>query len=77
MQKLISKRSWNKVGDVAHKLKPSITFMGIESLKPVVKKIEDYGRENYKTDEIPSLVNVLSGQCQSAFKELKQALNNL
>lgn len=77
IKKLINKSDWSKVGDVAHKLKPSITFMGIESLKPVVKKIEDYGRENYKTDEIPALVNILSNQCETAFSELRQALKNL
>ncbi|MBL6449987.1 response regulator [Fulvivirga sp. 29W222] len=77
MQKQVTKMEWRKVGDVAHKLKPSITFMGIESLKPVVKKIEDYGKESYKTDEIPSLVDILSQKCQIAYMELRYTLENL
>lgn len=74
MQKLINKTAWPKVADIAHKLKPSITFMGIESLKTVVKQIEDFGKEDYNTDQIPELVNDLSAKCQLAYKELQHFL---
>lgn len=74
MQKWINKADWKKIANLAHKLKPSITFMGIESLKSVIKKIEDYGHENHNTDEIPRLVATLSEKCQLAFRELHEVL---
>ena len=75
MQKWINKAEWSKVGSLAHKIKPSITFMGIESLKPLIKNIEEYGKENYKTDLIPTMVDELSEKCQMAYKELRKNLD--
>lgn len=72
MQKWVNKAEWHKVAGLAHKLKPTITFMGLESLKPVIKHIEEFARENYQTDQIPQLVNVLSEKCRIAFKELQE-----
>ncbi|MBL3655695.1 PAS domain-containing hybrid sensor histidine kinase/response regulator [Fulvivirga sediminis] len=74
MQKWINKAEWLKVGHLAHKIKPSITFMGIDSLKPLIKNIEVYGKDNYKTDLIPTLVDELSEKCQTAYKELRKEL---
>ncbi|UII25240.1 ATP-binding protein [Fulvivirga maritima] len=74
MQKWINKAEWFKVGNLAHKIKPSITFMGIESLKPLIKNIEVYGKDNYHTDLIPTLVDELSEKCQVAYKELRKEL---
>lgn len=74
MQKWMSKARWESVSKTAHRIKPSITFMGIEKLKPVIKKIEQYGKENYNTDQIPDLVQNLSSHCQAAIKELRSIL---
>ena len=76
MQKWINQKDWNKVGDIAHKLKPSITFMGIESIKQTIKDIENYGKENINTEQIPKLVGYFSEKCQTAYKELQLILKN-
>ncbi|MEX2336512.1 MAG: response regulator [Fulvivirga sp.] len=72
MQKWVNKADWHKVASLAHKIKPSITFMGLECLKPVIKKIENFANDNYNTDQIPQLVNTLSERCRIAFKELQE-----
>lgn len=72
MQKWVNNADWQRVASLAHKIKPSITFMGMECLKPVVKKIENFANDNYNTDQIPPLVNTLSEKCSLAFKELRE-----
>ncbi|MCG8385053.1 MAG: ATP-binding protein [Cytophagales bacterium] len=71
MQKWMNEAEWEQIGKVAHKIKPSITFMGIDRLKPLIKNIEDYGKENYNTDHIPNLIETFSTECQKAIDELK------
>lgn len=74
MQKWSHQANWEKVGQIAHKIKPSITFMGLDSLKPIIKTIETNGKEGIHTDKIPSLINQLSDKCQLAIKELNLLL---
>jgi len=76
MQKWSHKAEWIKVGQTAHRIKPSIAFMGLESLKPIIKKIETYGKESKSTDKIPALINTLSEKCQVAINELNKELQS-
>ncbi|MEP2771801.1 MAG: ATP-binding protein [Fulvivirga sp.] len=76
MQKWANKAEWLKIGQTAHRIKPSIAFMGLESLKPTIKKLEAYGKENTNTDQIPALINALSEKCKIAIRELNGQLEN-
>ncbi len=76
MQKWVDKAEWVKIGQTAHRIKPSIAFMGLESLKPTIQKLETYGKENNHTDKIPSLIDSLSDKCQIAIRELQEHLKN-
>lgn len=71
MKEASSRESWSEVGQLAHKLKPSITFMGINSLKTIVKEIEHEGKEGLKTESLPEKVNLLNKVCNEAFRELE------
>lgn len=74
MQKWANRAEWLKVGQIAHRIKPSISFMGLEKLKPIIKNLEDFGKENKQTDQIPALIETLSDKCKIAIKELNQSL---
>ncbi|MTI20120.1 response regulator, partial [Fulvivirga sp. RKSG066] len=76
MQKWSHEAEWVKVGQTAHRIKPSIAFMGLESVKPIIKNIEDYGKEKKNTDQIPALIDTLSQKCQAAIHELNLTLKN-
>lgn len=45
------------MGAIAHKLKPGIDNLKIDSLEQVVRKIEKQGRENNDVDELNELLN--------------------
>lgn len=74
MEKWSHQAEWHKVGQTAHRIKPSIGFMGLKELKPTVQLIETYGKEGKHTDQIPKLLKELSVKCRVAINELNQIL---
>jgi CheY-like chemotaxis protein len=63
-------KDWSQVGSLAHKLKPNLAFMGVDTLKKLVEKIEHDGKNNSKVDDLPELVDQLSTSVNSAIAEL-------
>jgi PAS domain S-box-containing protein len=51
---------WEAVGSLAHKLKPNLAFMGIDSLKNLVVKIETNGKNSSEVENLPDQVNELT-----------------
>ncbi len=72
IKKAADNLDWEEVGKIAHKIKPSIVFMGINSIKDVVETIESNGLKNKNTDKIPSLIEKLEAACIQANEELKK-----
>lgn len=77
MNSSLSDRDWKKIGDLAHKIKPSFTFMGISVAKALIIDIEHNGRSNSDINDIPDKIEQLNKICIQAFNELKEELNNL
>lgn len=77
MKDLAKISEWKKVGDIAHKIKPSITFMGIHSAKDLILDLEKNGRQHEETDKIASMVNRFEEICNMAFAELLEELRDL
>lgn len=63
-------KNWQEVGAMAHKLKPNLAFMGIDSLKKLIAQIETNANNNKNTKEIPGLIKKLSSSINTAIKEL-------
>ena len=57
---------------VAHKIKPSIIFMGIESLKETVLKLEKFPAPENSTEELGALIIKLENVLHTVFGELAQ-----
>jgi len=60
------------MGAVAHKLKPSIDNLKIISLKQVIRSIEKAGKENNKTEEVASQIQLTEEVINKTIKKLKQ-----
>lgn len=64
----------NQLDDVAnliHKLKPSITFMGIHKLKELVLEIEENAKHR-RTEILKDQLELFDATCQKAIQELKE-----
>ncbi len=66
---------WPLVGSLAHKLKPNLAFMGIESLKELVLTLEHNGKNGEDIQAIPALVSQLTDTVNQAIAELQEQLS--
>jgi hypothetical protein len=67
-------KDWKAVSSTAHKIKPSITFMGIESLKEVIREIEMNAKEEKDLDKVSELIDLFVVTGTRACNELSQLL---
>jgi HPt (histidine-containing phosphotransfer) domain-containing protein len=58
----------------AHKMKPSLTFMGIASLKGTIDRLEDYSARQINTNLLPELLEEVESVCSRAMDELQHEL---
>jgi HPt (histidine-containing phosphotransfer) domain-containing protein len=77
MQQHYDNRNWEQLKSAAHSLKPQVGYMGIGSLKETVQRIEEYAREQRRTEELPGLIQQVRETCQGAFGELRDAAAEL
>jgi len=61
----------DEVANLAHKIKPSITFMGIHKLKKLVIEIEENAKHK-KIDSLKKQLKIFDDICIQAIKELKE-----
>ena len=67
-------KDWDKVASFAHKIKPSITFMGVESLKTIVKEIEVNSKERKNLDKVKDMIDLFVLTGTRACNELSHLL---
>ncbi len=71
-----AQKNWKEVALLAHKIKPAIKFMGIQSAIHGILKIEDNSKQEKETDKIQPMVEKLENDCNSSIAELEQILEN-
>jgi HPt (histidine-containing phosphotransfer) domain-containing protein len=77
MKSKLELKDWNKVGDIAHSIKPSFTMMGMDEKKETLLKIEKYGRSQQNTGQLSGLINELEVIVNQAIIELRNVLEDL
>lgn len=60
-----------EVGRAAHKIKPTLDLMGVESLEKVIRKIEQYGKNEENLNELPALIKTVNDEIVEVFSEMK------
>lgn len=76
LKQLMYQEKWAEIGDLAHKMKPSIEFMGINALKETILELQRNGRSGTNISEIPKLIERIEYINQLALKELRKFLEN-
>ena len=77
MKTKIKTSDWKAIGDIAHKIKPSFSFMGINSARDLILDLERNGRQQEDILKIPPMVEKLDSICTMAFLELKDEMQKL
>ena len=71
MNNALSQKKWNNLKSISHTLKSVICFMGIHSIKEVMKDVERYSEEQTHLDLLPALIVKIQDTCIKAMDELK------
>ena len=77
MEEALNGQDWNRVGSIAHKLKTSFSFMGMEETVKNAKTLQDYGLNSTNIESIPELVEALKTSFAEAKSELEAELVSL
>lgn len=66
--------NWQDVRAAAHKMKPSMDFIGIHSLKTVVAEIENDAHDHKNLEAVPGKIAKVEQVCDLAMRELSTLL---
>ena len=70
MEQHIQEGNWSKVADIAHKIKPTFAFMGVDSAKESMAEIEQNARNNSDIETILPAFKVLKEMTTNLYAEL-------
>ncbi len=80
LDQYIKEENWLRVADIAHKIKPTLAFMGADSAKDDMAEIEVNARNLKNLDKIQpafQLLNDLSSELFSKLEEIKAGLKKV
>lgn len=69
----IQQQDWKATGDVAHKIKPTLAFVGAEDLRVKMQELESNARAQEKLDTIPGSFQAIRDTCDQIYEGLQQA----
>jgi len=72
MEEALKNKEWEKVGSIAHKIKPNIQMCSKPSLYEFVLNLEKDGKNKNQTDTIPSRVEELKKNTEQLLVEMKE-----
>jgi HPt (histidine-containing phosphotransfer) domain-containing protein len=71
MEEHLHKQDWKALHAVAHRMKPSFSFMGIKELETTIHTLEEYCLKKTNLDQIPDMLSTIKHTCEIAIKELE------
>ena len=77
LDQLIKDENWPVVADISHKIKPSLTFMGIESARVSLDEIEHNARNLKNLETITPAFKILKKMSVQLFIKLAQVKSDL
>lgn len=77
LDQFIKDGNWPKVADIAHKIKPTLAFMGVDAAKENMAEIEHKARNLQNTDEIGPAFKILKALSTELFSKLKEIKDEL
>lgn len=68
----LAEGDYEKVGQVAHKIKPSIDLLGIDSLKELVRTLERDGKQGNPNNNMSELFEDFNKNAKQVFNQLSE-----
>ena len=77
MTKYLELKDWKSLSSLAHKMKPSIMFVGLKEIEADLRMVEDYAGEVKHTEEISPMLSRIKNVCTAAVDEIKEEKEHL
>jgi signal transduction histidine kinase/HPt (histidine-containing phosphotransfer) domain-containing protein len=77
LRKQTDLQNWEGVRQAAHKVKPSLNYMGMKEAAAIAADVEKSAKELSGISHIPEKVKQLIMACDTAYTELQTEINNL
>lgn len=74
LETALAKKDWEGVRQAAHKIKPSLSYLGMKEVHQAAATVEEFAKERIKLDEIPDLVKNIKDTCKQAYSELEKEI---
>jgi HPt (histidine-containing phosphotransfer) domain-containing protein len=71
LDKFLQSKNWQALRGTAHKMKSSLSIMGIKELETVITDLESYSEKEINLDKIPFMVDKIKNVSMAAAEELK------
>lgn len=72
LEQHILDENWTKVADMAHKIKPTLAFMGVDSARESMAEIEQNARNAKNLETIPPAFKLLKDMTVHLYAQLAQ-----
>lgn len=77
LYKQLESKNWEGVRQAAHKMKPSLNYLGLKEAQVCAATIEEYALKKENLEKIDALAEKMTTICKTAFAELEQELKSL
>jgi len=77
LEQAVNTSDWKSVGDVAHKIKPTLAFMGINEAKDIMAEIERKARQGDELSDIPAMFKSILTRCNELYSNLDKIREEL
>jgi HPt (histidine-containing phosphotransfer) domain-containing protein len=77
MEKLAAVGEYKTLGEIAHKIKPSVNFLGAGELETEIKAIERDALDGKNTQQLPDMIAKFKVNIEGAIAELKEEKQKL
>lgn len=69
----IQQQDWKTTGDMAHKIKPTLVFVGAEDLRLKMQELESNARGQVSLETIPAAFEEINQKCKQICEGLQEA----
>ncbi|MDP3468387.1 MAG: Hpt domain-containing protein [Daejeonella sp.] len=77
LEQFIAEENWTKVADIAHKIKPTLAFMGVDSAREKMAEIEQNARDIKNLGTISPAFQILKEMSVELYKQLDEVKASL
>ena len=77
MKAYYANEQWDELGKLAHKIKPNLSYMGMERARELIIDIEEQAKGKNISDDLRDKISEFEDLCRQAFGELTAKVKKL